>query len=51
MRDLIATSLSVEPDDFGQARFSQKGGLGNPHPLFGDKPRPLLDELDTVLAA
>jgi type I restriction enzyme R subunit len=27
-RDPIATSLSIEPDDFDCAPFSQRGGLG-----------------------
>ncbi len=28
IRDHIATSLSIEPDDFDYAPFSQRGGLG-----------------------
>ncbi len=51
IRDHIATSLSIEPDDFDLAPFSQRGGLGKAHQLFGDKLTPLLDELNTVLAA
>jgi type I restriction enzyme R subunit len=51
IRDHIATSLSIEPDDFDLAPFSQRGGLGKAHLLFGDKLSPLLDELNTVLAA
>jgi hypothetical protein len=27
----LATSLSIEPDDFDHAPFSQRGGLGNAH--------------------
>ena len=34
-----------------QARVCQRGGLGEAHQLFGDKLAPLLDELNTVLAA
>ena len=51
IRDHIATSLSIEPDDFDYAPFSQRGGLGRAHQLFGDKLPQLLDELNTVLAA
>ena len=51
IRDHIATSLSIEPDDFDYAPFSQRGGLGKAHQLFGDKLPALLDELNTALAA
>jgi type I restriction enzyme R subunit len=51
IRDHIATSLSIEPDDFDYAPFSQRGGLGRAHQLFGEKLSALLDELNTVLAA
>ncbi|MEI6279134.1 MAG: type I restriction-modification enzyme R subunit C-terminal domain-containing protein [Verrucomicrobiae bacterium] len=51
IRDHVATSLSIEPDDFDYAPFSQQGGLGKAHQLFGDKLPELLDELNSVLAA
>jgi len=51
IRDHIATSLSIEPDDLELSPFSQRGGLGKAHQLFGDKLAPLLDELNAVLAA
>jgi type I restriction enzyme R subunit len=51
VRDHIATSLSIEPDDLELSPFNQRGGLGKAHQLFGDKLAPLLDELNTVLAA
>src|ERR1035437_4046919 len=51
IRDHIATSLSIEPDDFDLAPFNQRGGLGKAHQLFGDRLAPLLDELNSVLAA
>jgi type I restriction enzyme R subunit len=51
IRDHIATSLSIEPDDFDYAPFSQRGGLGKAHQLFGDNLLPLLDELNQTLAA
>jgi hypothetical protein len=49
IRDHIATSLSIEPDDFDYAPFSQRGGLGNAHQLFGEQLPALLDELNEVL--
>lgn len=51
IRDHIATSLSIETDAFDYAPFSQQGGLGKAHQLFGDKLLPLLDELNQTLAA
>lgn len=51
IRDHIATSLSIEPDDLDLSPFSQRGGLGKAHQLFGDKLLPLLDELNQTLAA
>jgi type I restriction enzyme R subunit len=51
IRDHIATSLSIEPDDFDYAPFSHRGGLGKAHQLFGAELPRLLDELNEVLAA
>jgi type I restriction enzyme R subunit len=51
IRDHIATSLSIEPDDFDYAPFSQRGGLGRAHQLFGGSLPELLNELNTILAA
>jgi type I restriction enzyme, R subunit len=51
IRDHIATSLSIEPDDFEYAPFSQHGGLGRAHQLFGDGLNGLLNELNEKLAA
>jgi type I restriction enzyme R subunit len=51
IRDHIATSLSIEPDDFDYAPFSQRGGLGKAHQLFGKNLITLLDELNSTLAA
>ncbi len=51
IRDHIATSLSIEPDDFDYAPFTQRGGLGKAHQLSGDELPRLLDELNEVLAA
>jgi len=51
IRDHIATSLSIEPEDFDYAPFSQRGGLGKAHQLFGADLPNLLNELNEVLAA
>ena len=49
IRDHIATSLSIEADDFDYAPFSQRGGLGKAHQLFGADLASLLNELNEVL--
>ena len=51
IRDHIATSLSIEPDDFDYAPFSQKGGLGKAHQIFGDDLHRILNELNLALVA
>jgi len=51
IREHIATSLSIEPDDLELSPFNQRGGLGKAHQLFGkDLPR-ILDELNLKLVA
>ncbi len=51
IRDHIATSLSIEPEDLELSPFNQRGGLGKAHQLFGEQLPKLLDELNEVLAA
>ncbi len=51
IRDHIATSLSIEPQDFEYTPFTQRGGLGKAHQLFGAELPRLLDELNEALAA
>ena len=51
IRDHIATSLSIEPEDLDLSPFNQRGGLGKAHQLFGERLPKLLDELNEVLAA
>ena len=51
IRDHIATSLSIEPEDFGYAPFNQRGGLGKAHQLFGSDLSELLAEMNEALAA
>ena len=48
---MTATTSSIELDDFEFAPFSQRGGLGKAHQLFGEQLPKLLDELNEVLAA
>jgi type I restriction enzyme R subunit len=51
IRDHIATTCSIEQDDFDFAPFAQQGGLGKAHQLLGADLPKLLDELNEVLAA
>ncbi len=51
IRDHIAANLGIEPDDFEYAPFSQHGGLGRVHQLFGDKLNAMVEELNESLAA
>ena len=51
IRDHIAKSLRIDEDDFDYAPFSQLGGLGRVHDLFGDRLTAILDELNGRLAA
>ena len=51
IRDHIATSLAIEPDDFDEVPFAQHGGLGKATRLFGKELQPLLSELNEALAA
>ncbi len=51
IRDHIATSLSIDPEDFEYTPFGERGGLGKAHQLFGESLPALLEELNTTLAA
>ncbi|HET6387158.1 MAG TPA: type I restriction-modification enzyme R subunit C-terminal domain-containing protein [Armatimonadota bacterium] len=51
IRDQVATSLTIEKDDFENNPFNQHGGLGKAYALFGERLYPLLEELNGVLAA
>ncbi len=51
IRDHVASSLSINAEDFEYAPFAQLGGLGRAHELFGEKLVALLDELNARLAA
>jgi type I restriction enzyme R subunit len=51
IRDHIAASLTIDPEDFEYAPFNQLGGIGKAHDLFGDGFNAILDELNMRLAA
>ena len=51
IRDHIAANLGIASDDFEYAPFSQHGGLGKVHQLFGDKLSEIIEELNGTLAA
>jgi len=51
IRDHIAANLSIETDDFDYAPFSQAGGLGKFHQLFGNKVSEILEGINGALAA
>jgi type I restriction enzyme, R subunit len=51
IKDHIAASLGLEPEDFEYAPFAQHGGLGKVHQLFGDKLNAMIEELNETLAA
>ena len=51
IKDHIANSLAIEQDDLEEVPFNTIGGLGRAHDLFGERLNPLLEELNTRLAA
>ena len=51
IRDHIAASLGIEIDDFDLPPFSQQGGLGRVHQLFGAELPAVLASLTASLAA
>jgi type I restriction enzyme, R subunit len=51
IRDHVAASLCIEPDDFELAPFNREGGLGKVHQLFGSELKNLIEELNANWAA
>lgn len=51
IKDHIASSLTIDQDDFDYAPFTQLGGLGKAYDLFGDQFPAILEELNARLAA
>ena len=51
IRDHVAASLGITPDDFAYTPFVEAGGLGKATQVFGDELAPLLDQLNEALVA
>jgi type I restriction enzyme R subunit len=51
IRDHIAASLGIEIDDFDLPPFSQHGGLGRVHQLFGAELAKVVEELNREMVA
>lgn len=51
IRDHIAANLTIEAGDFEYAPFTQQGGIGKVHQLFGDDLNKIIEELNGTLAA
>ena len=51
IKDHIAISLSIEPDDLDLSPFDRKGGLGRFYEVFGDKYEEILHEMNVELVA
>jgi type I restriction enzyme R subunit len=51
IKDHIAASLSIVPDDLDLSPFDRKGGLGGFYAAFGDQYEAILNELNKVLVA
>lgn len=51
IKDHIATSLSIVPDDLDLSPFDRKGGLGKFYDVFGDKYEEILNEMNVELVA
>ena len=51
IRDHVAASIEMSPDDLDYAPFAEEGGRGRAAQVFGTRLPGLLDELNEVLAA
>lgn len=51
IKDHIAASLSVEPEDLDLSPFDRKGGLGRFYEVFGEAYEKILIELNVELVA
>jgi type I restriction enzyme R subunit len=51
IKDHIAGCLRIDADDFEEAPFSQLGGLGRAHDLFGERLNEIMEDLNLRLAA
>ena len=51
IKDHIAVSLSIEPEDLDLSPFDRKGGLGRFFDVFGDQYEAILQEMNVELVA
>jgi type I restriction enzyme R subunit len=51
MKDHIVGSVRVEMEDFDYSPFVEKGGAGKAYQVFGQELKPLIEQLNEVLAA
>ena len=51
MRDCVASSLTIEQDDFEDGLLAQRGGLGKAYQLFGAELQTLVQQMNERLAA
>ncbi|MCI6733063.1 MAG: DEAD/DEAH box helicase family protein [Lachnospiraceae bacterium] len=51
IKDHIASSLSIEPEDLDLSPFDHKGGLGRFYDVFGDSYESILQEMNVELVA
>ena len=51
IKEHIATSLSIIPDDLDLSPFDRKGGLGKFYDVFGDEYEAILEEMNEELVA
>lgn len=51
IKDHIAKSPAIEPDDFDEVPFSRYGRLGKAYELFGERLTGILEELNERLTA
>ena len=51
IKDHIAVSLSIEPEDLDLSPFDRKGGLGRFYDVFGDQYEVILQEINVELVA
>ena len=51
IKDHIAVSLSIEPEDLDLSPFDRKGGLGRFYDVFGDSYEAILQEMNIELVA
>ena len=51
IKDHLAASMTVDPDDLDLTPFDAKGGLGRFYQIFGAKYLDVLKEMDEVLIA